>query len=107
MRVNQGQEFVIDGYTPGGRTFDVLIFGYYEGDRLMYAARTRDGFTPASRALLLKRFRGLEIDECPFGGSSREMALRDDKTSQNFPLNDDMLDAQRAASCGSDAMQSR
>ena len=47
MRVNRGQEFVIGGYTHGTRTFDALIFGYYEGERLIYAARTRNGFTPA------------------------------------------------------------
>ena len=35
MRVNQGQEFVIAGYTPSARSFDALIFGYYEGDRLL------------------------------------------------------------------------
>jgi ATP-dependent DNA ligase len=47
MRINQGQEFVIGGYTIGGATFDALIFGYYEGDQLLYVARTRNGFTPA------------------------------------------------------------
>ena len=36
MRINQGQEFVIGGYTPGPRNFDALIFGYYEGDNLLY-----------------------------------------------------------------------
>ena len=41
MRVNQGEEFVIGGYTLDGRTFDALVFGYYEDDRLMYAARQR------------------------------------------------------------------
>ncbi len=66
MRVNQGQEFVIGGYTVGGNPFDALIFGYYEGDRLLYAARTRNGFTPAVRAQLFKRFRGLEVTTCPF-----------------------------------------
>jgi len=45
MRVNRGQEFVIGGYTRGPRTFDALIFGYYEGKKLMYVARTRNGFT--------------------------------------------------------------
>jgi len=49
MRVNRGQEFVIGGYTVGTKTFDALVFGYYEGDRLIYAARTRNGFTPAIR----------------------------------------------------------
>jgi bifunctional non-homologous end joining protein LigD len=41
MRINQGQEFVIGGYTIGTKTFDALIFGYYEGRRLIDAARTR------------------------------------------------------------------
>ena len=40
MRVNQGQEFVIGGYTVGTRTFDALVFGYDEGDRLTYVARS-------------------------------------------------------------------
>ena len=43
-----------------------VIFGYYEGGKLLYAARTRNGFTPASRAELYRRFRSLEISECPF-----------------------------------------
>jgi bifunctional non-homologous end joining protein LigD len=66
MRVNRGQEFVIGGYTRGTKTFDALVFGYYEGDRLIYVARTRNGFTPVTRAQLFKKFKGLEIDECPF-----------------------------------------
>jgi bifunctional non-homologous end joining protein LigD len=66
MRVNRGQEFVIGGYTRGTKTFDALIFGYYEGEKLIYVARTRNGFTPATRAQLFKKFRGLEIGECPF-----------------------------------------
>jgi DNA ligase D-like protein (predicted ligase) len=66
MRVNRGQEFVIGGYTRGTKMFDALVFGYYEGDRLMYAARTRNGFTPVTRAQLFRKFKGLEIDKCPF-----------------------------------------
>jgi DNA ligase D-like protein (predicted ligase) len=66
MRVNQGQEFVIGGYTLGGKAFDALVFGYYEGDRLIYVARTRNGFSPSSSAELMKRFKGLEIKTCPF-----------------------------------------
>ena len=66
MRVNRAHEFVIAGYTRGTTTFDALVFGYYDGDRLIYVARTRSGFTPATRMQLFKRFRGLEIDKCPF-----------------------------------------
>jgi bifunctional non-homologous end joining protein LigD len=54
MRVNRGQEFVIGGYTVGTKTFDALIFGYYEGLRLLYVARTRNGFTPSLREQLFK-----------------------------------------------------
>jgi bifunctional non-homologous end joining protein LigD len=66
MRVNRGQEFVIGGYTHGTKTFDALIFGYYEGGKLIYVARTRNGFTPVTRAQLFKKFKGLESGECPF-----------------------------------------
>ncbi|MEO8258352.1 MAG: non-homologous end-joining DNA ligase [Acidobacteriota bacterium] len=67
MRVNQGQEFVIGGYTVGTRTFDALVFGYYDdGGRLIYVARTRNGFTPAVREQLFKKFRGLAVEQCPF-----------------------------------------
>jgi len=76
MRLNQGQEFVIGGYTIGGRTFDALVFGYYEGTRLLYASRTRNGFTPALREELMKRFKALEIDACPFDNLPEQRAGR-------------------------------
>jgi bifunctional non-homologous end joining protein LigD len=66
MRVNRGQDFVIGGYTQGGRGFDALIFGYYDGDRLLYAGRTRSGFTPTLRSQLARRFQGLAAADCPF-----------------------------------------
>jgi DNA ligase D-like protein (predicted ligase) len=66
MRINRGQEFVIGGYTIGTRTFDALVIGYYEDGRLMYVSRARNGFTPALRQQLFRKFRGLEIAACPF-----------------------------------------
>ena len=66
MRVNRGQELVIGGYTLGTKTFDALVIGYYEGDDLIYASRTRNGFTPAIRQRLFKMFKPLEIPTCPF-----------------------------------------
>ena len=60
MRINQGQEFVIGGYTVGGRTFDALVFGYYEGKDLVFASKTRNGFTPPLREALMRKFKGLE-----------------------------------------------
>jgi bifunctional non-homologous end joining protein LigD len=66
MRVNRGQEFVIGGYTLGTNGFDAIVFGCYEGGKLLYVARTRNGFTPAARAALFKRFAALEVRDCPF-----------------------------------------
>jgi len=66
MRLNVGQEFVIGGYTPGPKNFDALIFGYYDGAKLIYVARCRNGFNPALRAQLFKRLHGLHTEKCPF-----------------------------------------
>ncbi len=66
MRINLGQEFVIGGYTVGGKTFDAVMCGYFENGQFVYVARTRNGFTPSVREQLYRRFRGLETSECPF-----------------------------------------
>src|SRR6266850_755387 len=76
MRVNRGQEFVIGGYTVAGSTFDALVFGYYDDGKLLYAARTRNGFTPASRAELFRKLKALEIKECPFANLPRAKSGR-------------------------------
>ena len=76
MRVNQGQELVIGGYTPSASSFDALVIGYFEGEKLMYAARTRNGFTPSSRVELMKRLRPLETTECPFANLPEPKAGR-------------------------------
>jgi bifunctional non-homologous end joining protein LigD len=61
MRVNQGQEFVIGGYTATAKNFDALVFGYFDDGRLIYVARTRNGFTPRSREDLFRKMRPLEV----------------------------------------------
>ncbi len=65
-RVNRGQEFVIGGYFPGPHGIDSLIMGYYDGDKLMYVARTRNGFVPASRRQVFAKLRHLVTPACPF-----------------------------------------
>jgi hypothetical protein len=42
------------------------VFAHHEDGRLMYVARTRNGFTPAARMQLMQAFKGLETDDCPF-----------------------------------------
>ena len=65
-RVNRGQEFVIGGYIPGPHGFDSLIVGYYQGKDLMYVARIRNGFVPASRRQVFERIHHLVSPAMPF-----------------------------------------
>ena len=76
MRVNRGQELVIAGYTPSPKNFDALVIGYYDGGNLIYAARTRNGFTPTSRVELFKKIKPLEINECPYANLPEKKAGR-------------------------------
>ena len=89
MRLNVGQEFVIGGYTPGSNGFDAVIVGYYQPappltpaqrkalppsrrqyvsqpPQLVYVARVRAGFVPASRRTLFPELESRRIDRCPF-----------------------------------------
>lgn len=65
-KTNAGQEFVIGGYIPGPHVFDSLLVGYYEGFGLIFLAKVRNGFTPASRRRVAQHFKGLETGHCPF-----------------------------------------
>jgi DNA ligase D-like protein (predicted ligase) len=64
-KVNKSQEFVIGGYTPGN-PLDSVIVGYYEGDKLIYAGKVRNGFVPRVRREVWQKLKGLEIASCPF-----------------------------------------
>jgi len=66
MRIGGGQEFVIGGCTPSPKNFDAVLVGYFEGNKLMFAARVRNGFVPALRANVFRKFKGLESLKCPF-----------------------------------------
>jgi bifunctional non-homologous end joining protein LigD len=65
-RLNLGQEFVVGGYTPGNHGFDALIVGFYRGGDLIYAARVRAGFSPATRDEVFARIKHLTTKKCPF-----------------------------------------
>lgn len=64
-KVNKSQEFVIGGYTPGN-PLDAVIVGYYDGDKLIYAAKVRNGFVPRVRRDVWQKLKPLEIANCPF-----------------------------------------
>ena len=48
------------------RQFPLLARGPFGVDEQAEAVVTRNGFTPVVRAQLFKKFRGLEIKDCPF-----------------------------------------
>ena len=64
-KVNKAQEFVIGGYTPDN-PLDALIVGYYEGDKLIFVSKVRNGFVPRLRREVWSRLRVLETNQCPF-----------------------------------------
>jgi ATP-dependent DNA ligase len=65
-KVNKGHELVIGGYRPGKHGFDNLAVGYYEGKKLIFIAKIRNGFTPEIKQQVATRFKELETEECPF-----------------------------------------
>jgi ATP-dependent DNA ligase len=65
-RLNRGQELVIGGYVPGSHGLDSIIVGYYREQELIYVARVRNGFVPASRREVFEKLRLLVMPNCPF-----------------------------------------
>jgi len=67
FRVNKGQELVVGGYRIGNGTFGNLAVGYYDDrDRLVFVARTQNGFTRDAKQRIFARLRECEIPTCPF-----------------------------------------
>jgi bifunctional non-homologous end joining protein LigD len=65
-KTNRGQEFVVGGYRVGQNQFDNLAIGYYEGNRLLFIAKLKNGFTPAAKKAIYERLKKLETAKCPF-----------------------------------------
>jgi DNA ligase D-like protein (predicted ligase) len=75
-RINQGQEFVVGGYTPGTQGFDALIVGFYRGKDLYFTARVRAGFVPATRREVFAKIKSLKTAKCPFVNLPEQSAGR-------------------------------
>ena len=66
IRLNRAQEFVIGGFIPGPHGLDSIIIGYYRGKDLVYVARVRNGFVPATRRTVHGKLKPLSAEKCPF-----------------------------------------
>ena len=64
-KVNKAQAFVIGGYTPDN-PLDALIVGCYEGQKLMFVSKVRNGFVPRLRREVWAKLKHLETQACPF-----------------------------------------
>jgi len=65
-RLSSGQELVIGGYVPGPQGVDSIIVGYYNASDLVYVARVRAGFVPATRRQVFSKLQPLKVPTCPF-----------------------------------------
>lgn len=75
-RINLSQEFVIGGYTPGTHGIDAVIIGFYRGKELIYAARVRAGFVPATRRDTFAKIKHLQAQASPFANLPEKTAGR-------------------------------
>ncbi len=66
LPLKRRQEFVIGGYRPGGRNFDLLLVGYFQSGKLIFAGKVRQGFNPGIRAKVFKAIQPLHIRMCLF-----------------------------------------
>ncbi len=75
-RINLGQEFVVGGYAPGTHGVDSLVIGFYQGNKLHYAARVRAGFVPATRRKVFEAIKQFKTTKCPFVNLPEKQAGR-------------------------------
>jgi bifunctional non-homologous end joining protein LigD len=87
IKYDQSQEFVIGGYNPEAKSFQSVLLGYYEGDKLIFAGKVRQGFNPASRAALYKQMQPLLSTACPFSNlpSSKKGHFGEGVTAEDMP----------------------
>jgi ATP-dependent DNA ligase len=53
-------------FHAGPHGVDSIIVGYYRGKDLVYVARVRNGFVPATRRMVYEKLKPLVTDKCPF-----------------------------------------
>lgn len=62
---------MIGGYTPDN-PLDAAIVGYYEGDKLMFVSKVRNGFVPRLRREVWSKLKHLRTATCPFANLPEE-----------------------------------
>jgi DNA ligase D-like protein (predicted ligase) len=60
------QEFVIGGFRMDGKRLELLLVGYFEKGKLLFAGKVHQGLNPANRVAMLKTLAPLRIQKCAF-----------------------------------------
>ncbi len=55
VKFSPRQDLVIGGYRPSAANFDSLLVGYFDKRKLYFAGKVRAGFTPHTRAEVMRR----------------------------------------------------
>ena len=66
MPLKPKQDFVIGGFRLEGKRLELLLVGYYESGKLLFAGKLQQGLNPANRAALLKGLDYFRTAKCPF-----------------------------------------
>ncbi len=67
LQLKPQQEFVVGGYRPKGKSnLELLLVGFYEGGKLMYAGKVRNALNAFNRKPLFDLLHPLRRAKCPF-----------------------------------------
>jgi bifunctional non-homologous end joining protein LigD len=59
-------DLVIGAYRLDGQRLELLLVGYFENRKLLFAGKVHQGLNPSNRRALLKALQPLRVDQCPF-----------------------------------------
>jgi len=66
LPLKPAQHFTIGAYRLDGQRLELLLVGYFEGTKLLFAGKVHQGLNPANRRALLKLLQPLATKKCAF-----------------------------------------
>jgi bifunctional non-homologous end joining protein LigD len=66
LPLKPSQEFIIGAYRLDGKRLELLLVGYFENKKLLFAGKVHQGLNPANRRELLNKLQPLRVEKCPF-----------------------------------------
>jgi bifunctional non-homologous end joining protein LigD len=66
LPLKPSEDFVIGAYRLDGKRLELLLVGYFENRKLLFASKVHQGLNPSNRKAMLKVLEPLRVDRCPF-----------------------------------------